>query len=121
MSAKIGSRVGAVCSADKDTVRLYGYGVYEGDFIRPDDTRTPFGTITEVQKAFIEHYKYPDGTTANQISEEHKKALNSLLSNPRIRLDNGDVVWGCQCWWGSVDRVKGMIGDRKVEIVPVER
>ena len=22
--------------------------------------------------------------------------------NPRIDLDNGKVVWGCQCWWGEM-------------------
>jgi len=19
--------------------------------------------------------------------------------NPRLRLENGDIVWGCECWW----------------------
>lgn len=22
-------------------------------------------------------------------------------SNPKIQLDNGKQVWGCECWWGS--------------------
>ncbi len=22
-------------------------------------------------------------------------------ANPKIELDNGNVIWGCQCWWGS--------------------
>lgn len=21
-------------------------------------------------------------------------------SNPKIILDDGEVVWGCECWWG---------------------
>lgn len=25
---------------------------------------------------------------------------SSMLANPRIRLDNGKVVWGRECWWG---------------------
>lgn len=28
------------------------------------------------------------------------------LLNPRIKLDNGDVVWGLECWWGSENRIK---------------
>ena len=37
------------------------------------------------------------------------------ITNPKITLDNGNVVWGYQCWWGPEDRVKNeMIGDRKV-------
>lgn len=20
-------------------------------------------------------------------------------TNPKIKLDNGDIVWGCECWW----------------------
>ena len=30
---KIGSRVGAMESANKETVRMYGYGVYDGDHV----------------------------------------------------------------------------------------
>lgn len=26
--------------------------------------------------------------------------------NPRITLDNGEVIWGCQCWWGDEARIK---------------
>lgn len=23
--------------------------------------------------------------------------------NPRIKLDNGDIIWGIECWWRPVD------------------
>lgn len=36
------------------------------------------------------------------------------VPNPKIRLDNGTVVWGYQCWWGMEDRVKESIGEREV-------
>ncbi len=26
--------------------------------------------------------------------------------NPKILLDSGDVVWGCECWWGPEAEVK---------------
>ena len=42
------------------------------------------------------------------------------IPNPKITLDNGGVVWGCQCWWGSEEKVKKMIGNREVEMVLVD-
>ena len=27
--------------------------------------------------------------------------FNFGQNNPRIDLDNGKTVWGCECWWGS--------------------
>ena len=70
---KTGDRVGAISSANDKEVKLYGYGIYEGD------TASPLG---------------------------HQ--------NPKIKLDNGKTVWGYQCWWGSEEKVKGMIGNRKI-------
>lgn len=26
--------------------------------------------------------------------------------NPKIKLDNGSIVWGCQCWWGPEEEIK---------------
>lgn len=28
------------------------------------------------------------------------------ISNPRIKLDNGETVWGCECWWDDADLIK---------------
>lgn len=28
------------------------------------------------------------------------------IRNPRIKLDTGEIVWGCQVWWGSEEKVK---------------
>ena len=42
------------------------------------------------------------------------------IPNPKIRLDNGTVGWGCQCWWGSEEQVKAMIGGREVMLVDLE-
>ena len=41
------------------------------------------------------------------------------IPNPKILLDNGSVVWGCECWWGSEEKVTEMIGDRKIEFVSI--
>jgi hypothetical protein len=74
---KIGERVGAILSADKNECRYLGFGVYEGDFI----PKEAVGFIAEAEK-------------------------KQGMTNPRIRLDNGKVVYGCECWWGSEERIK---------------
>ena len=28
--------------------------------------------------------------------------------NPRIRLQDGSVIWGCECWWASVENAPQM-------------
>jgi len=84
MSREIGQRVGAMRDADKDEVRMFGYGVYSGDEIPPVE--------------FM---------------------MSSKMTNPKITLDNGSVVWGYQCWWGDEESVKEAIGKRQVVTVPV--
>lgn len=32
--------------------------------------------------------------------------FNLGLPNPKLVLDNGDVVWGCECWWGTEKGIK---------------
>jgi len=39
--------------------------------------------------------------------------------NPKIQLDDGQIVWGYQCWWGPEDKIRQHIGDRHVTLVPV--
>jgi len=116
---KPGSRVGAIRDADNEIVHLFGYGVYEGDFELPDNARTPFGSVSEIRVGMCEHFGYSAGTPVEQWGEEHQKMFKRATTNPRIKLDSGSVVWGCQCWWASEEDVKKSVGDRKVEIVPV--
>ena len=82
----IGDRVGAMMSANESTVRLYGYGVYEGEQV---PTRG-----------------YP-------------KDLG--MENPKIKLDDGQIVYGFECWWGPEEKIKKIIGTRPVQVVPCPR
>ena len=74
---KVGDRVGAVLSSEGDTVKFLGYGIYEGEFI-PEEAIGMIGRL----------------------------CVEARRTNPRIRLDSGKVVYGCECWWGSEDKVK---------------
>lgn len=85
---KVGERVGAMASANKEEVHFFGYGVYEGDEIPPKNVMGPFG--------YLAH------------------------PNPKIRLDSGEVIWGCECWWGPEERMKQEIGTRRVVLITPE-
>jgi hypothetical protein len=77
---KVGDRVGAILGGKGDTVKFFGYGVYEGDFV----PKEAVGFMAEI-------------------------AAESEHPNPRIRLDDGKAVYGCECWWGPEEAIKEQI------------
>ena len=93
MKHKKGDRVGAVLSSNEKIMYLLGYGTYEGDFV-PGDEVVGF------------------------LAEEIRK-LN--LENPRIKLDNGKLVYGCECWWGSEDEIRKLESNHKVILVDIDK
>jgi len=74
---EIGQRVGAILSANDDTVEFLGYGVYKGD--------------------------YPPKEAVGFMAKALTKAK---VPNPQIKLDSGGVVYGCECWWGPEEEIK---------------
>jgi hypothetical protein len=68
----IGKRVTAVLSVDDKAkiINLIGRGVFAGLFVPVD----ALGPIAE-------------------------KLRETEETNPRIDLDDGNHVWGCECWW----------------------
>jgi len=93
---KVGDRIGAILSADEKTVKFLGYGVYEGDFFP----------------------EFATGSVADMI-KENKREYDIELVNPRLKLDNGDTVWGCECWWGAEETMKKSIGGREIVVVKI--
>lgn len=89
--AEIGQRVGAMQSADKDEVRMYGFGIFVGN-------------ESPVEAA---------GMMAKIIREQGR-------TNPKILLDSGKVVYGCECWWGPEASVRAKIGDRRIVDVDID-
>ena len=84
MEREVGSRVGAIRDADGEgsVINVYGYGVYEGDHIPPDDVG----------------------------------GYNFGFPNPRIKLDNGTIIWGCECWWGPEDKIQKKVAEYKTVV-----
>ena len=75
-SMNVGARVFAMSHAEGDVAYLYGHGVYMGRVLPPKG----------IQLMGIDLH-----TLGHQ--------------NPKILLDNGQVVWGCESWWGSEDKM----------------
>ena len=40
-------------------------------------------------------------------------------TNPRIRLDDGKVVYGCECWWATEAKVRAMVAEHEARGVPI--
>jgi hypothetical protein len=92
----VGQRVGAIISSEEKKTYFLGYGVYEGDF--------PFGDTSSTA---------PVGNVADM-------ARMRGLPNPRIRLDTGQIVWGCECWWGPEEKIKEKLAASGKEICLVD-
>lgn len=85
----IGSRVGAILSADEREVLLIGFGVYVGDEVPGPEAAGMARLLHEIDRP-----------------------------NPCIRLDSGEKVYGAECWWGDEERVRASIGGRTVRDAP---
>ncbi len=42
------------------------------------------------------------------------------LENPTIKLDSGEIVYGCECWWGSEEKMKKMTEGKEIITVSVK-
>jgi hypothetical protein len=145
-----GARVWAVRNADQDTVWAFGFGTYIGDFPRPggvssderavavdvirsaDRKPSPiFGwirrafdegltTAEERDREFAEAEQCVAAERARPMSERVDELVHQLSLNPKIVLDDGGVVWGCECWWNEADDAtpEAWAKGRRIEIVP---
>jgi len=55
----------------------------------------------------------------DEVPPEDTPGFNMGMPNPKIVLDNGKVVWGCQCWWGPEEEIKKTL-EKYDEIVDVD-
>ncbi|MFZ2486873.1 MAG: hypothetical protein WAZ19_02025 [Anaerolineae bacterium] len=86
-----GDRVGAIKGKTEEGIEFFGYGVYVGDHV-PDKSH---------------------GTPGSWLEFLH----SSELVNPKIELDNGQVVYGIECWWGSESAIREQLDGQNVVVV----
>ncbi len=104
MRAKQGERVYAVLSATADEVLLLGFGVYVGDEVPP----APMGFVRAVFGAVT--WEEFDRLAAEDEGCEPNPAARP--TNPKIVLDDGQIVWGAECWWGPESAYAKFRGER---------
>lgn len=92
MKTEVGSRVGAIVSIKNGVALSLGNGVYSGDEVPPS---TP-------EMAHLRMF------------------ADNNIPNPKITLDSGGVVWGCECWWGPVDQMDKRLASCTVIITTPE-
>ncbi len=85
MAIKKGDRVGAIAYGEEKngitTVYFLGYGTFLG-------------------------YEIPESEEVKFFGISLKKINHK---NPCILLDNGEKVYGCECWWGTEEKVKEIL------------
>lgn len=60
----------------------------------------------------------------NQVPENlpHLELLHKAeIPSPAIKLDNGVVIYGAECWWGSVEKVKEKFAGWEFQVVPLSQ
>lgn len=57
--------------------------------------------------------------SAMTVEEQVVELLHGMDLNPRLDLDGGGTVWGCECWWMPEEEFDSFVGSRAVEVVPL--
>lgn len=81
-------RVYVIMDGTDKEVRWLGFGKYLGDFPLPHWDDDDYIDLLKED--------YPQMTP-----EERKATLRRLSLNPKIELEQGGTVWGCEVWWGD--------------------
>jgi hypothetical protein len=55
---------------------------------------------------------------AKSVDEQVHELLTGMDLNPRLDLDSGGTVWGCECWWMPEAEFERFKGSRQIVTVP---
>lgn len=71
----------------------------------------------EGEKVYLIGYGTYEG---EEIPPDNIKGFNIGIPNPKIKLDDGNIVWGCECWWMPEDKIKKQLKEYNYETVNVD-
>jgi len=74
--------------------------------------------LAEYRRLRLEREAARDAMTVDELVTE---LLTGMDLNPRLDLDDGSVVWGCECWWMPEAEFESFKGSRQVVAVPAPR
>lgn len=55
-----------------------------------------------------------------EVQENYVGAYPKGETNPKIQLDTGETVWGCQCWWSLKETSERELEDYQIINVTME-
>lgn len=70
------------------------------------------GAVISAQDGIVEFLGY-GVFQGYEVPPEETGGFNLGIPNPKILLDNGDVVWGCECWWSKEADMKKALATAK--------
>jgi len=94
MAMKEGTRIGTYRSSTEDSFYLFGFGVYVGNEIPPNNVKF--------------------------LGSDVKKAQMKFQLDPQPGEKEGKVVWECECWYDTEENIKKTIAGRTVVVVDIE-
>lgn len=102
-----GSEVFVVKNTDDKNVYFLGKGIYQGDMLIPN-----------AEEIFEYHWENGIKDKVETTKEESKDLLfnSPLFKNPCIKLENGETVWGKDCWWMSEQSFNNLCKGKNVVI-----
>src|SRR3989344_3116512 len=86
------------------------YGIFLGDYLFDDKTRPIEGSLKEMCVMHPEKNRLYDPKSglfynAEIDSLESEDGEDFLFSNPLILADNGENIWGIECWFAKAEDV----------------
>lgn len=109
---KIGERVGAISHSMGNEAFFFGFGKYVGLTVPREAGGMMAKVICEGIDNALEELKALCEKEGKPFEDEEKKML-ALIGNPRIELDNGNAIYGCECWWGPEAQVQKQLSEFK--------
>ena len=85
----------------------------------PKEIGTRVGAIShsEGDTVYLFGYGVYEG---DHVPPKEVGGFNMGRPNPRIKLDSGKTVYGCECWWGPEDQIKSKIEGQKIVDVDID-
>lgn len=84
-------------------------GVYEGNFPRSVALTKDGGKTWFSQEYDYELFVNTGGTETFPLWASGETPAGGVfamvMTNPRIRLEDGSVIWGDECWWGEAENI----------------
>ncbi len=103
MRTKPGTRVIILQDCREGASATKMQGVYEGDFPITAVVLYPDGNIGEYDWVAFEEWRAANCPDWQERTPDALGRKWMAETNPRIKLDDGSTIWGCQCWWGLVE------------------